>query len=131
MRVKRFVLPILSVSAVILELLPYGAVLNFANPDGEPWRKTFSYFSLTPFGYANFGPFITAFLTCVLLILSVICIFKYSKGLNTAIMNISGIATLVSLSPLLFGISYVSAVGVAIAVILLAIFGLCFVKENN
>ena len=130
MRVKRFVLPILSVSAVILELLPYGAVLNFANPDGEPWRKTFSYFSLTPFGYANFGPFITAFLTCVLLILSVICIFKYSKGLNTAIMNISGIATLVSLSPLLFGISYVSAVGVAIAVILLAIFGLCFVKEK-
>ena len=130
MRVKRIVLPILSASAIILELLPYGAVLNFANPDGEPWRQTFSYFSLTPFGYANFGPFITALLTCVLLILSVICIFKYSKGLNTAIMNISGIATLVSLSPLLFGISYVSAVGVAITVILLAIFGLCFIKEK-
>ena len=130
MRAKRIVLPILSVSNVILELLPYGAVLNFANPDGEPWRQTFSYFSLTPFGYANFGPFITALLTCVLLILSVICIFKYSKGLNTAIMNISGIATLVSLSPLLFGISYVSAVGVAITVILLAIFGLCFIKEK-
>ncbi|MBR3996310.1 MAG: hypothetical protein IKI97_13675 [Clostridia bacterium] len=130
MRVKRIVLPILSASAIILELLPYGAVLNFGNPDGEPWRKTFSYFSLTPFGYANFGPLITALLTCVLLILSVICIFKYSKGLNTAIMNISGIATLVSLSPLLFGISYVSAVGVAITVILLAIFGLCFIKEK-
>ena len=45
-------------------------------------------------------------------------------------MNISGIATLVSLSPLLFGISSVSAVGVAITVILLAIFGLCFIKEK-
>ena len=130
MKVKRIGFVLLSISAVILELLPYGAVLNFANPDGEPWRRRFSYFSLTPFGYANFGPFITAMLTCVLLILSVICIFKYSKGLNTAIMNISGIATLVSLSPLLFGISYVSAVGVAITVILLAIFGLCFVKEK-
>ena len=128
MRVKRIVLPILSVSAVILELLPYGAVLNFANPEGEPWRKTFSYFSLTPFGYANFGPFITALLTCVLLILSVIAIFKHSKGLNTAIMNISGIAALISLSPLLYGLSYIPAVGVAITVILLAIFGLCFIK---
>ena len=130
MKVKKVGLLLLSISAVILELLPYGAVLNFGNPEGEPWRKTFSYFSLTPFGYANFGPLITALLTCVLLILSVICIFKYSKGLNTAIMNISGIATLVSLSPLLFGISYVSAVGVAITVILLAIFGLCFIKEK-
>ena len=130
MKVKKVGLLLLSASAVILELLPYGAVLNFANPEGEPWRQTFSYFSLTPFGYANFGPFITALLTCVLLILSVITIFKYRKGLNTAIMNISGIAALVSLSPLLYGISYISAVGVAISVILIAIFGLCFIKEK-
>ena len=130
MKVKKVGLLLLSASAVILELLPYGAVLNFANPDGKPWRRTFSYFSLTPFGYANFGPFITAMLTCVLLILSVIAIFKCEKGLNTAIMNISGIAALVSLSPLLYGISYISAVGVAISVILIAIFGLCFVKTK-
>lgn len=130
MRLKRIVLPILSLIAIILEILPYGAVLNFANPEGEPWRSTFSYFSLTPFGYANFGPFITAILTCVLLILATVGIFKYTKGLNTAIMNISGIAALVSLSPLLFGISYISAVGVAITVVLLAIFGVCFVKEK-
>ncbi len=130
MKIKKAGLLLLSVSAIILELLPYGAVLNFGNPEGEPWRRTFSYFSLTPFGYANFGPFITALLTCVLLILSVIAIFKYGKGLNTAIMNISGIAALVSLSPLLFGINYISAVGVAITVVLIAIFGLCFVKEK-
>ena len=130
MKVKKIGLVLLSISAIILELLPYGAVLNFGNPDGEPWRKTFSYFSLTPFGYANFGPFITALLTCVLLILSVIAIFKHSKGLNTAIMSISGIAALVSLSPLVYGINYISAVGVAITVVLIAIFGLCFVKEK-
>ncbi len=129
MKVKKVGLLLLSISAIILELLPYGAVLNFANPEDEPWRRTFSYFSLTPFGYANFGPFITALLTCALLILSVIAIFKYGKGLNTAIMNISGIAALVSLSPLLFGIGYISAVGVAITVVLIAIFGICFIKE--
>ena len=130
MKVKRIGLVLLSISAVILELLPYGAVLNFANPEGEPWRKTFSYFSLTPFGYANFGPFITALLTCVLLILTGIAFFKHGKGLNTAIMNVSAIAALVSLSPLLYGIIYVSAVGVAVTVILFAIFGLCFIKEK-
>ena len=130
MKVKKIVLLLLSISAVILELLPYGAVLNFGNPDGEPWRQTFSYFSLTPFGYANFGPFITALLSSALLILSVIAFFKYGKGLNTAIMNVSGVAALVSLSPLLYGIKSFSAVGAAITLILLAIFGLCFVKEK-
>ncbi len=130
MRLKRIILPILLLIATILELLPYGAVLNFANPEGLSWRRTFSYFSLTPFGYANFGPLITALLTCVLLILATISIFKYSKGLNTAITNVSGIATLVSLSPLLYGINYISAVGVAITVVLLTVFGLCFIKEK-
>ena len=48
--------------SIVLEALPYGAVCNFATPE-KTIRQTFSYFSLTPFGYANFGPFITACLT--------------------------------------------------------------------
>lgn len=47
---KRFLYLIFPAVALILEILPFGAVCNFANPDGEPWRETFSYFSLTPFG---------------------------------------------------------------------------------
>ena len=35
--------------ALVLEILPYGAVCNFANPEGEPLRRTYSYFDLTPF----------------------------------------------------------------------------------
>ena len=54
---KRLLYLILPLVTVILELLPYGAVCNFMNPEGDPWRETFSYFSLTPFGYANFAPF--------------------------------------------------------------------------
>lgn len=68
-KVTRILLVIFPLAALILELLPNGVVLNFANPEGEPWRHTYSYFSLTPFGYANFGPFLTAILTCVLLAL--------------------------------------------------------------
>ena len=65
---KNLLLSIFAFAILVLELLPNGVVLNFANPEGAPWRKTYSYFSLTPFGYANFGPFITSVLTCILII---------------------------------------------------------------
>jgi len=116
--------------SLIPELLPYGAVLNFANPDGEPWRRTYSYFSLTPFGYANFGPLITAILTCILLVLVVVYLFKSHKGLNIAIMNVSGFATATSLLPWMFGFSYITAIGMIVSVLLAATFGICFIKSK-
>lgn len=48
------------IGIIVLEILPFGAVCNFAKaPEagGGVYRKTFSYFDLTPFGYANFGRF--------------------------------------------------------------------------
>ena len=62
---KRLMYLALPALTLILEILPYGAVCNFANPEGEAWRRTYSYFDLTPFGYANFAPLLTAFLTCL------------------------------------------------------------------
>lgn len=56
---------LLPVVALFLESLPHGAVLVFKDfPDGTI-RTTYSYFSPTPWGYANFPPGITALLTCV------------------------------------------------------------------
>jgi len=72
---------IVILAVVILELLPYGAVLNFGNPDGEPFRKTFSYFSLTPFGYANLAPFMTAVLSVVILLHIIAAILCKTKNL--------------------------------------------------
>lgn len=129
--IKKALFVILPLVALILELLPNGVVLNFANPEGEPWRRTYSYFSLTPFGYANFGPFITAILTCVLLVLVAIYLFKHSKGLNTAILNVSGFATAASLMPLMFGFDYVTVIGVVITVLLAGTFGCGFIKDNS
>ena len=43
---KKMITLALLLSALVLEILPYGAVLNFANPEGESWRKTYSYFRL-------------------------------------------------------------------------------------
>ena len=128
MKMKKLLLVSFPIIAFVLELLPYGVVLNFANPEGEPWRRTYSYFSLTPFGYANFGPFITAILTCVLLVLVVVYLFKSHKGLNIAIMNVSGFATATSLLPLMFGFSYITVIGVIVSVLLAATFAVCFIK---
>ena len=128
MKIKKILLSVFCLTVFILELLPYGVVLNFANPEGKPWRRTYSYFSLTSFGYANFGPLITAILTCILLVLVVVYLFKSHKGLNIAIMNVSGFATATSLLPWMFGFSYITVICVIVSVLLAATFGMCFIK---
>ena len=117
---KRLLYLILPIITLILEILPYGAVCNFANPEGEPWRRTFSYFDLTPFGYANFTPLLTAIITCLIFVLLVI---YYIKGnVRTAIRakNILCVAVVMSLGPLMFGITYFSLVAGLITLSLVA-----------
>ena len=112
----------------ILELLPYGAVLNFANLDGEPLRKTYSYFNPTPYGYANFGPFITAILTCVLLIVSTINLFADNGRIKLTIRIVSFITFIISLTPL--PIHCYSVLGGMISILLLAVFILSLKKRD-
>ena len=119
MKKKSLLLLILPVMTVILELLPWGVVLNFANPEGEPYRRTYSYFSLTPYGYANFSPFITALLTCAILILIFTYIAKPRSVLYKVISLISIIAFIISLAPLLYGIRNFTVIGAFISVLLL------------
>ena len=120
MKTKKIVPMVILVFVLILEILPYGAVLNFANPEGEPWRKTFSYFSMTPFGYANFGPFITAILTCVMIVILLVCLLKPMPKLLSACKVISIIAVVTSFTPLIFGISTYSVNGGIISALLAA-----------
>lgn len=114
---KKILLLITTILTLILEALPYGAVLNFANPEGESWRRTYSYFNPTPFGYANFAPFIVAILSCVLLILIIVSILA-KKPLKSAIIILSSVTAILSLCPLLYGIRYMSLVGALISVVL-------------
>lgn len=113
MKKKNLVLLVLPVVALVLEALPFGAVLNFASPDSEPIRRTFSYFSLVPFGYANFGPFITAMLTCLILILALIGVFTGKGKIGVSAVSVAAFVT--SLMPLMFGIANFSIVGVLIS----------------
>ncbi len=115
---KRFAYLILPVITLILEILPYGAVCNFANPEGEPWRKTFSYFDLTPFGYANFAPFLTALITCAIIVCLLIYLLTDSLHAITVTKVLLCIGTVFSLCPLLYGLDYFSLIGALITVAL-------------
>lgn len=117
---KRLLYLILPVITLILEMLPYGAVCNFANPDGESLRKTFSYFDLTPFGYANISPLITAVITCLIFILIVVYCIKGNVRTVIKAKNILFVAVATSLGSLFFGISYFSLVGGLITLSLVA-----------
>ena len=117
---KRLLYLIFPIITLILEILPFGAVCNFANPEGEPWRRTFSYFDLTPFGYANFAPLLTAIITCAILVLLLIYLFTYNAKMITAIKVLLCIGVVLSLCPLLLGINYFSFVAALITASLIA-----------
>ncbi len=114
---------------LVLELMPYGAVLHFGNPEGEPLRETFSYFDMTPYGYANFGPFITAILTCVLLVISIINLLVDNDKIKTTIKIVALIALVASLAPLI--VNCYSVLGGAISILLLSVFIIPIRKETT
>lgn len=127
---KRFLYLILPVGTLILEILPYGAVCNFANPEGTPWRRTYSYFSLTPFGYANFAPLLTAIATCAVLVLLLVYCFTDRQRIAGVVKALLCIGVILSLCPLLFGIRFYSLVGGLISISLIAelVVLFCFMK---
>ncbi len=126
MKNRKITFILLPLLAVVLEALPYGAVCNFATPEGESIRKTFSYFDLTPYGYANFGPFLTALATVLLFVLGIVFFVRERVGLFRAIRFTALLATVLSLLPLMYGIRYysVTAGAITITLFVLSLFSL-------
>ena len=128
MKSRKYICLMVIIAVVILELLPYGAVLNFGNPDGEPFRETFSYFSLTPFGYANFAPFITAVLSVVILLHIFVAIICKTKNLWKGVSLEAATASIISLFPVAYGFESYSGIGFAITILLVVLF---FLSKQN
>ena len=122
-------------AALVLELLPYGAVLNFGRiaEDGTigTFRETYSYFSLMPFGYANFFPLLTGVLTVVLLLLSLLQAVRPRPRRGSRLFVLDILTAVLSVMPwVVFGADYVSGVGVGItAALLLA--AVCLALANR
>ncbi|MBP1549872.1 MAG: hypothetical protein J6A05_07690 [Oscillospiraceae bacterium] len=117
---KRLLYLILPVITFILEILPYGAVCIFSTSPTDKIKETFSYFDLTPFGYANFSPFLTALTTCVILIMLLIYLFVDKAFIIKTIKILLCVGVILSLCPLLYGISFFSVVGALIVISMLA-----------
>ena len=117
---KRFLYLVLPIITLILEVLPYGAVCIFAASPTDRIRDTFSYFDLTPFGYANFAPLFTAIITCLVFILLLVYCMKGNTRFAIKAKNILYVAVVMSLGPLVFGIAYFSVIGGLITASLLA-----------
>ena len=125
---KRFLYLILPIVTLILEILPYGAVCNFMRPPSEVnpdapighFRELYSYFDLTPFGYANFAPLITAIITCIVLLILVIYCFTGKESLARTAKNILCVCSVISFGPLVLGPHFLSVVGVLISISLIA-----------
>ena len=113
---KKISLVVFPALTIVLEALPMGAVCTFAISPTEIVRETFSYFSLIPFGYANFAPLITAILTVVVLLLSLISLKKDS--VFNALFVLSIITAIISLMPLMYGLNNYSLVGALITIAL-------------
>ena len=113
---KKGCLVVLPALTIVLELLPLGAVCIFATSPTERVKETFSYFSLTPFGYANFAPLITATLTVAIFLLSLFSLKKNS--VLKALFVLSIITAAISLLPLMYGLNYYTLVGALITVTL-------------
>lgn len=121
-RLKYLILPIIT---LVLEILPYGAVLNFMRPsntEGVPaghFRELYSYFDLMPFGYANFAPLITAIMTCIVFLVLMFYCFTGKESLIRVAKTILCICFVISLSPLVYGITFFSVVGMLISLSLI------------
>ena len=129
---NRFYLMILPLISLILEILPYGAVLNFAIPNADGSighkRELYSYFDFMPFGYANFAPLATAILTCSAIALLIVYQITGKASAAKISMHTLLITALVSLGPLLYGTDYFTLVGLLITISLAAEALILYVK---
>ena len=105
---KKISLVVFPALTIVLEALPLGAVCTFAPSPTERVRETFSYFSL--------APLITAILTVVILLLSLISLKKDS--VFNALFVLSIITAIISLMPLMYGLNNYSLVGAFITIAL-------------
>ena len=132
-RRRTFVLLAITVTILILELLPYGAVLEFAHMSPELtlgyYEEHFSYFDPIVYGYGVFGPLLTAVSTCILAVFAVVAVFLEGRTIWIALRVVSVLTLLCSLTPMLTGCY--SPVGMAISVLLLVTCIISLKKEET
>ena len=113
----------LLLAALLLEILPLGAVLIFAPSPEERVRRTFSFFSLTPVGYANPFPMMAGVATVAVILLVAVglLINAHNPPVKTAAFIGTLIACVFTVLPAVFhGAERLNLAGIFIFLLLLA-----------
>ncbi len=116
-RQKSILALLLLTAALVMQILPYGAVCRYGAEDGSTHVVTYSHFDLTPYGNGNVTPFFTGVATVLWLLLSVlarICKKEWQTGRTV----LGYLAFLLSLAPVISGPAYMNPWGWGIAILL-------------
>lgn len=108
------------VLALILEFLPFGAVMVMAPNPTERIMRTFSFFDLNVFGYGNFFPLLAGLLTVSSLLIGLFSAFRPLRSLclRNAVFRCTEAAAVLSFAQIFFGMEYLSVVGALVCVCL-------------
>lgn len=99
MKIKKILPFIILALVLILELLPCGAVVSYVIPEIGPTTKTSSCFSLIPFRKGNVFPLITAILTCMMIVLSLVHLIKPISNIVLIWKTVSFVSVFISIAP--------------------------------
>ncbi len=122
MKLKRFLPTFFSLIAFAFEWIPSGVVLFFANPEGEPFRSSYSFFSLVPYGYGTITPFLCALLTSFGLLAALLFCFKPKKGFLLAARYFPLVAALLAAATVFNAAARLSYIGFSIILLLAGAF---------
>lgn len=93
------------IGILILEIIPCSAVCVYGNLTDagliERVTNYYSSFSLVPLGNANFAPFVTGILTCLLIVITGAGVLMKKKKIIDFSRIITGITAIISALPLL------------------------------
>lgn len=116
MKKGKVCLIIFPLAAIALELLPFGVTMDFASSPVETVTHTYSYFSMMPFGYGNFFPLITAVLSCIVFVCSVMAAAWKSRRVCRVLSILSAFVLVISFMAFMVGLKNFSFVGGGITV---------------
>lgn len=110
------------ITAFILEVLPYGVAMIFSDGPNKKIVRTYSYFSLMPFGYGEYAPLAAGLLTLAAAALILAAWWRRTAGirLRRKAVLCAAFAAVFSLLTLLPAPENRTAVGCAVTVLLAA-----------
>ena len=118
-------------AAVVVEALPFSAVLKFGSPGAEVKTEVYSSFDPLVFGAGNICPMICSVLSVLLLVISVAAVISKKRAPGVIGMILSALTFVESLGPVFTGHVTVWTVVIAVFLVCSAIVSAVSLKRKK